>query len=521
MRLQGIVESVSARRRRQRVVAAYKAGLASAAGRNAGASAGTVFEPPQLGAALDTAVGSKLSRTEPRTSCPGVAAALFGPPLTGMSRRDAACRDHFTRELRKVCPNAATRFVQDGDLMQPHADFLVADTPGVAGAASPCVVGAAQSYNTKPSVRNAEQQTHGVHHITDRMVVHSTKIVEDVAKAMQMNSEAVLVLGHRLEQAVCNMSQVVQLSSSVTQNLAMSTQAMAMTSSGMLFSHQAPQPRSPPRSPRNAHVSGSPAQIGMVDLQLQVETLTKTTQSLVLALDANLHKLTQALENFVPRLSHPVLTTGPSMVEQPNMPSTPGQEACDRGKPQGNGWSARVISGTQQVQQVHTGLSDHDGPATSVSQPTFSEGPPCTSEPRTPSETVPMQHGAEVSNASASAGKPSGTSKLPATCAAPPISSSAFPVGTAVVIHGLTSEAGKHLNWRCGDVVRGPDPSSGRVGVIIGGFQIPGQGPKSISPANLRLLGPNSRGVFIKHALCEPCRPTRPGLTSHVRSPLT
>ena len=109
-------------------------------------------------------------------------------------------------------------------------------TPGVAGAASPWLAGATQSYSTKPSVRNAEQQTHGVNHITEPSVGHSTKIVEDVAKAVQMNSEAVVILGHRLEQAVCNMSQVVQLSSSVTQNLALSTQSMAMTSSGMFFS---------------------------------------------------------------------------------------------------------------------------------------------------------------------------------------------------------------------------------------------------------------------------------------------
>jgi len=181
MRLQGIVESVSARRRRQRGVAAYKAGLASAAGLIAGASAGTAFEPPLLCAALGSAVGSNLSRTEPRTSCPGVAAARFFPPLPGMARWDAATRDLFTRELRTVCPNAATRFVHHDDLRQPHSNIFADNTPGVAGAASPWFAGAAQSYSTKPSVRNVEQQTHGVNHITEPSVVHSTKIVEDVA----------------------------------------------------------------------------------------------------------------------------------------------------------------------------------------------------------------------------------------------------------------------------------------------------------------------------------------------------
>ena len=92
----------------------------------------------------------------------------------------------------------------------------------------------------------------------------------------------------------------------------------------------------------------------------------------------------------------------------------------------------------------------------------------------------------------------------PATGVAPPISSIAFPIGTQVVIHGLSSEAGKLLNWRCGDVARGPNPTSGRVGVIIGGFNMPRQEPKSIFPANLRLLGPNSRGVFTTHALGDP-----------------
>ena len=59
--------------------------------------------------------------------------------------------------------------------------YFVDNTPGVAGAASPWFAGAAQSYSTKPSVRNVEQQTHGVNHITEPSVVHSTKIVEDVA----------------------------------------------------------------------------------------------------------------------------------------------------------------------------------------------------------------------------------------------------------------------------------------------------------------------------------------------------
>ena len=80
----------------------------------------------------------------------------------------------------------------------------------------------------------------------------------------------------------------------------------------------------------------------------------------------------------------------------------------------------------------------------------------------------------------------------------------AFDIGTAVVIHGLTSEAGKLLNWRCGDVVRGLDQFSGRVGVIIGGEDMLGEHPRAILPVNLRLLGPNTRGVHIKRALRDP-----------------
>ena len=71
-----------------------------------------------------------------------------------------------------------------------------------------------------------------------------------------------------------------------------------------------------------------------------------------------------------------------------------------------------------------------------------------------------------------------------------------------------SSEAGKLLNWRCGDVVRGLDPFSGRVGVIIGGKNMLGQRPRAILPVNLRLLGPNTRGVHIKRALRDP-EPTR------------
>ena len=80
----------------------------------------------------------------------------------------------------------------------------------------------------------------------------------------------------------------------------------------------------------------------------------------------------------------------------------------------------------------------------------------------------------------------------------------AFDIGTAVVIHWLTSEAGKLLNWRCGNVARGLDPFSGWVGVIIGGEDVRGQRPRSILPVNLRLLGPNTRGVHIKRALRDP-----------------
>ena len=73
--LQGILESVSARRRRQGVAAAFKAGLASAAGLIAGASASSVFEPLQFVAALGGTIGNDMSRKEPRHVSRVVAAA--------------------------------------------------------------------------------------------------------------------------------------------------------------------------------------------------------------------------------------------------------------------------------------------------------------------------------------------------------------------------------------------------------------------------------------------------------------
>ena len=191
--MQAIVESVSARRRRQRVAAAFKAGLASAAGLVAGALASSVFEPPQFVGALGGTIDNNMRRNEPRQVSCGVAAARLNPHLPGMTGWDDVSRDQFARTLREVCPNAATRFVHEDDPLWPHFNNFVAYTPGAAGAASPWLAGAAPNYTAQPAVRDAEQQTHGVNHITEPTVVHSTKIVEDVAKAVQMNSEAVVI----------------------------------------------------------------------------------------------------------------------------------------------------------------------------------------------------------------------------------------------------------------------------------------------------------------------------------------
>ena len=234
------VETVSARRRRQRRAADTRQGY------EAHNWTRPVWTPDyrMLGVPVETV--SARRRRQRR------AAAARPSPHTATR---VGWRELFCREVRKVCPEADIRFVQERNVTLTHSTNRVVsiagkagtaglslagaaqNAAGEAGAAGLLLAGAAHNSNCLGSGRDPDQQCLGVNQVSARLNCHLSQIIEELAKTVQSNSETVLALGRHLTQIVDNMSQAVQLNSSVTQNLALSTQSLAMSISGMVWSN--------------------------------------------------------------------------------------------------------------------------------------------------------------------------------------------------------------------------------------------------------------------------------------------